>query len=110
MFFIGQSGYIITLLLTAFLPLFMLVAKPGPAQQFMNLTPSGPVTSYFSEDHSSKSDTRQEHTHDAELKPVIQEELRLPPERNLKKRVFHHLCVFVAPPLLNKTNKAPPAG
>lgn len=109
MFFIGQSGYIITLLLTAILPLFMLVAKPGTGHQHATLTSSGPVTSHFFQDHFSKLSAQKEFIKDIEINPVIPDKLIPPPERNLKKRVFHYLCVFVAPTLLNNTNKAPPA-
>lgn len=109
MFFIGQSGFIITLLLTAFLPLYMLVVKPGPAQQSGKLAVSGPVTIHLIQDHFLKVPVHQEHFQVIDLKPFIQDELMLPAERNLKKRVFPHSLAFVVPSLLNRTNKAPPA-
>ena len=109
MFFIGQSGYIVTLLLTAILPLYMLVAKPGSAHQAMKLTATSPVTDHLIQNHFLKIFAQQELINDIDYQPVIQNEIIPPPARNLKKRAFRNLCIFVAPPLLKTTNKAPPS-
>jgi hypothetical protein len=109
MFFVGQSGYIITLLLTAFLPVFMLMAKPAPGIQQNIPADSGQAISHLFQHHGFQASDLRVQSPDSELRPGLKYEWMPLFSTKLKKRVFHYLCIFVAPTLFIKTNKAPPA-
>lgn len=109
MFFVGQSGYIITLLLTAFFPVFLLLSKPGSGFQHHQLAESRQAINTQICGDISIIPVIRVLSDEAGLTPDSQNVPNPPPSRKLKKKFFFNLCLVVAPPLLNKTNKSPPA-
>ena len=107
MFFVGQSGYIITLLLTAFLPVFLLMANPGTGVQHFEPTDSGQI-SHLTTVHISLGSYSKEQCSDQDSVSVFQDEL--PPlfSRSLRKEHIPNWNVFSGPSLILKTNKSPP--
>lgn len=110
MFFIGQSGYIITLLLTVFLPVFMLVTKPGQAIQQTVLADAGQVTGHIAVAHHSFVQELPDVMPFANIDPDFWDKLVIPFREKHGKIPVRPLSVVIAIPQCCKTNKAPPVG
>lgn len=107
MFFIGQSGYIITLALTAFLPLFLLIANPSSGIRQQERAASGRTTHQQIQHHALTSNAVQALQQVVAIWPTQQNEWIA--ELEPKPKAAHIACCVVEPPQICKSNKAPPA-
>ena len=106
MFFIGQSGYLITLALTAFLPLFLLIAKPSSGFRLQERAEMGRTTYQLAPNYTLKASDFNTLEQSNAIWPNVQQEGLAQPD--LKPKAASTPCCVNEPPQICKSNKAPP--
>jgi len=106
MFFIGQSGYLITLALTAFLPLFLLIANPSPGFRLQERAEMGRTAQQLAPNYTLKASDFNTLEQSNAIWPNVQQEGLAEPEPTPK--ATSSSCCVSEPPQICKSNKAPP--